>query len=53
MEKYVQLVASGYEFICPGCGHFNRVIEVTETVICERCEGEFEVGEIGHAYESI
>ncbi len=41
--KSVQLIASGYEFVCPRCDTFNRVIEVTETVTCKKCYKTFEV----------
>lgn len=30
----VDIIASGYEWICPECGRYQREIEGTETVIC-------------------
>lgn len=38
----VDLIASGYEWVCPKCGKLNHEIEVTETVTChddEDCDG--------------
>jgi DNA-directed RNA polymerase subunit RPC12/RpoP len=47
----VDLIASGYEWSCPKCGELNREIEITENVKCSKCGGEFEVGEVNHAFE--
>jgi hypothetical protein len=30
----VDLIASGYEWICPHCDKLNHEIEATETVMC-------------------
>ena len=46
----VDLVASGYDWACPGCEKFNHVIELNETVICAGCKKEYEVKEVHHAY---
>ncbi len=52
-ERYyietVDVIASGYEFICPSCDNLNKLIEVRETVTCQNCKGEHEVGETHHA----
>ena len=46
----VDIIASGYEWICPKCGWFNREIEITETVECADCERVFETNPAEHAY---
>jgi len=48
-EKTVTLIASGYEFICPHCETFNRVIETAEKVTCGECGHTFAVDECIHA----
>jgi len=48
----VDIIASGYEWICPECGRFNTEIEITETVICEECGTEFETNPPEHAYKN-
>ena len=45
----VEVIASGYEWTCPNCEHFNSEIEVTETVTCSDCGEVFEVNEYHHA----
>jgi hypothetical protein len=45
----VQLIASGYEWICPKCDTLNHEIETTETVECDECETTFEVEDYHHA----
>lgn len=45
----VSLVASGYEWTCPDCDHFNTEIEVTERVKCGGCGKSFEVEDYHHA----
>jgi len=41
MEK-VDIIASGYEWICPDCETFNRIMGLTEEVKCCCCGAEFE-----------
>ena len=50
MEK-IDLIASGYEWICPKCNQFNKEIEVpgNETVKCEFCLTKYKVADYGHA----
>ena len=50
----VDIIASGYEWICPKCGRFNTEIEITETVICEGidCRAELETNPPEHAYKN-
>jgi len=49
--RFVDLIASGYEWICPDCEHYQRIIAITETVTCEKCGEKFTVDEIHHAYD--
>lgn len=50
----VDIIASGYEWICPKCERLNREIEITETVICEGvdCREEYKTEPAVHAYGS-
>lgn len=50
MSETVDIIASGYEWVCPKCEHFNREIEHTEQVQCEMCERVFETNPPDHAY---
>ena len=45
----VQLIASGYEWICPDCNSFNKEIEVTERVKCHSCKKTYAVDDYYHA----
>lgn len=46
----VDLIASGYEWICPDCKGYNREIGVTLYVSCKKCNRTFEVDDHLHAY---
>ncbi len=46
----VQLIASGYEWTCPACEHFNHEIEIGYSVTCENCNHEWETSDAHHAY---
>lgn len=45
----VELIASGYEWMCPECAAYNQEIEVVETVTCVECKTTFEVEDYEHA----
>ncbi|MCK5016032.1 MAG: hypothetical protein KAS32_03080 [Candidatus Peribacteraceae bacterium] len=47
-EDEVQLIASGYDWVCPCCEQFNRIIEITETVICNACASKFSTNNDPH-----
>ena len=49
-KQVVDLIASGYEWVCPMCDKFNREIEITEKVSCVNCGDTFTVGDFEHAY---
>ena len=49
MEK-VDLIASGYEWVCPACEHHNKEMEITNEVTCAACATTFEAGDAEHAY---
>lgn len=38
----IDIVASGYEWICVKCEELNREIQVTPTVTCQECGEVFE-----------
>lgn len=46
----VDLIAAGYECICPHCGKPNHEIEVSETVDCMFCLHTFNTNPPEHAY---
>lgn len=46
----VDMIASGYEWVCPECETYNREIGITEQIRCAKCNQEFEVKEAHHAY---
>lgn len=45
----VELIASGYEWICPKCETLNHEIETSSTVECDECHDIFEVRDVHHA----
>lgn len=45
----VDLIASGYEWICPNCDAFHHLIEATDKVTCDSCHKTYEVDEVYHA----
>jgi hypothetical protein len=49
-ENSVELIASGYEWICPDCNQFNKEIEVLSHVTCSECRKGFYVSDYLHAY---
>ena len=51
LENRVDLIASGYEFICPSCNGFNTEMGIKEIVTCEFCNKSYETREIHHAFD--
>ncbi len=45
----VEIIASGYEWICPYCEQFHRILETTEEVKCQRCHRRYKVTDIHDA----
>jgi len=48
-KKSVDMIASGYEWICPVCDYKNKEIEIEIAVTCFHCHGSFEP-DASHAY---
>ena len=46
----VDLIASGYEWICGNCGTMNTEIEIYESVGCNDCGATFYTGDAEHAF---
>lgn len=46
----VELIASGYEWICPKCDNYQKEIEAKGQVTCTECQSTWETGEIHHAH---
>ena len=49
MNQTIELIASGYEWICPVCENFQKEIETSCKVTCKKCNRTFEVSNIHHA----
>jgi len=45
------VIASGYEFECPHCNHFNRITGWKEKVKCENCHLIIILNPPEHAYD--
>lgn len=52
-QEKVDLIASGYEWICPDCGKLNKLVAIPSslTVDCADCGQEYEVDNIHAALE--
>jgi len=46
----VDVIASGYEWVCPSCNELNKEIEYLEKYTCGRCKKEVETSLPEHAY---
>jgi len=51
VDKGVQLIASGYEWICPSCQAENTIgaVPADRTITCPRCSKNFDIENFGHA----
>jgi len=46
----VDLIASGYEWICPHCDNLNKEIEIPrDEVLCDKCYNTFKINDVHHA----
>ena len=52
IDEFVDVIASGYEWVCLSCNHFNNEIEITEEVKCGGCRQTFKTNPPEHAYEN-
>lgn len=50
--KKVDIIASGYEWICPCCERLNKEIEWKETYICNECNESVKTNPPEHAYKN-
>lgn len=48
--KTVDVIASGYEWICPNCNSLNKEIEFKEHYICNFCRESVDTSSPEHAY---
>jgi hypothetical protein len=48
--KTVDIVASGYEWVCPHCKTLNKEIEWKEDVECGKCLRWYKAAPPEHAY---
>ena len=48
----VEIIASGYEWICPKCEALNKIHEIPqgEIVKCIHCNTKFRIEDFYHAY---
>ena len=44
----VELIASGYDWQCPACNHWNNEPEIIEKVNCTQCNGVYTVSGYSH-----
>jgi len=46
-REAVDLIASGYEWLCPECTEFQTEIEIPRNdLTCQKCGANFSVGEV-------
>ena len=49
-NQKVDIIASGYEWVCPICNILNKEIEYSAVVQCGDCEKKFNTYPPEHAY---
>lgn len=49
-HEIVDMIASGYEWWCPGCSTLQNEIEIPPTVECKDCGHIFDTQGANHAY---
>jgi len=49
VSEWVDIIASGYEWVCPACSNLNKEIECKETVVCQKCCRDFQTYAPEHA----
>ena len=49
-REKVDIIAAGYEWLCPKCEHLNKDPEIYSEICCQSCEELFDVGSIEHAF---
>ena len=47
----VDLIAKGYEWICPSCQEYNETIEAVYLVACHKCKKQYTVSTVESAYK--
>jgi protein-arginine kinase activator protein McsA len=50
LEQFVDIIASGYEWMCPKCETEYHEIEYKNKVFCKECGIQWETGDPNHAY---
>lgn len=50
IAQLVDIIASGYEWICPICEKFNKEIDYSQFVTCSECNTDFETNPPEHCY---
>jgi len=51
INQTVELIASGYEWVCLSCDRLNHEIELSEEVTCRECGSKYEVIDFHHAFK--
>jgi len=49
-SEYAELIASGYEWICPACDHFHNEDAHKDVVTCSKCGTVYQTEPPEHAY---
>ena len=50
-QQLVNVIASGYEWICPHCEQYNKIAGLREDVTCSQCGRTFGVGVVEDAID--
>lgn len=50
-KKYVDIIASGYEWTCPNCGRLNNEYAWIEDLECHECHKEYKASLPEHVYD--
>jgi len=51
IDECVDIIASGYEWVCPVCDRLNKEIAWAEEVKCPKCKITFKADVPTHAYD--
>jgi DNA-directed RNA polymerase subunit RPC12/RpoP len=50
-DEDIDVIASGYEWTCPGCGDLRKEIEIKPRFVCKKCNLSYAVSDYEHAIE--
>lgn len=50
-DEDIDVIASGYEWTCPGCGDLRKEIEIKPRFVCKKCNLSYAVSDYKHSVE--